>query len=248
MQKRKAIPILTVPFVAAALLLSAGPATAATSSAKPLTTVGDGYVVANPAAGVKIDSSTTFYPTGPLDSGTVVVIPNADGSLPGGLTTTKLKALFAATKAQGPAQAEALGFSVANDSGIVSPATSGPKATSAAVTPFASSSHAYGAASATEWSRPYTGGNIIGTTASTKVIYSFSVNAGSSQINVGLGRGYYTGYNGSVFGTYSKYYNLGSADSNTAGRFAVPWGNTIGTTSFEAKCARYIPCGGYFSP
>ncbi len=52
------------------------------------------YVIVDPRNAVST-SEGTFYPTGPLDDDTVVVVANDDGTLPGGLSEARLGELLA---------------------------------------------------------------------------------------------------------------------------------------------------------
>lgn len=248
MQRRKIWSLAAVPIAVVALGLSAVPAHAATSTAPSTASAAAaddaGYVVVDPSD-AEVTSEGTFYPTGPIDENTVVVIPNADGSLPGGLTQAKLNALYShANTPAGVAAAEKAGFVVAGDS---TKASTSATTKTAAAPAAALASHAYSASSATEWSRNFAGPNIIGASETAKVYYKFGVSAGTSQTNAGQGLGYYRGYNGSTFGTWSKFYNVGSADKNTQGGANVSWGNVAAQAQFRAKCATSTICGGTFT-
>ena len=49
-----------------------------------------GYVVAKPQRNSQRSDGTMFFATGPVDADTLVVIPNPDGSLPGGLSISEM--------------------------------------------------------------------------------------------------------------------------------------------------------------
>ncbi len=110
MRRRTIILLAALPLAVAATLGGVLPALAqggipapATSSPNPTPTglvVGDGYVVVDPDSAVQSGSST-FYPTGPISPDTLVVIPDASGGLPGGLTPEQFSAALAELHAEG---------------------------------------------------------------------------------------------------------------------------------------------------
>lgn len=106
-------------------------------------------------------------------------------------------------------------------------------------------SYAYYAYSTNNWSNAYSGWSAIGFNSSATVRYNFAAAGGTSQVNAGQGLGYYLGYNGSQYGVWSQWYNLGVASENGGGA-SVPWGNVAAVTKFRAKCATSTICGGYF--
>jgi hypothetical protein len=69
-------------------ILSSPPAAATPTSEDP------GYVIVDVSSAVQV-GDRVFYPTGPIDADTVVVIPGPDGSLPGGMTEAQLAAVVA---------------------------------------------------------------------------------------------------------------------------------------------------------
>jgi hypothetical protein len=228
LQRSKIIPLLTIPLILAGFAMSAGPASAAPSNTGLKSTSvsglesGPGYVIVNLADSVKKDGAT-FYPTGAISSSTVVVIPNADGSLPNGLTRSSLNALGVSRL-----QSEL-----------------SPEPSEASITlPTPAANYAYAAAS-TGYSRNYQGPNLIGYNSTTTVYYGFYAASETSQRNVGQGLGYYYGYNGSQLGEWSQFYALGSATSDGGGH-SVPWGEVEANTEFRAQCATTTVCGGYF--
>lgn len=222
-KKKTMLAAFVVPMTAALLTAGALPANAVTPSSDH-----GGYVVVDPAA-AQVTDEGVFYPTGKIGADTVVVVPEADGSLPNGLTTSKLQQLY------GPRVA--LPASARGDSEVAS-----QRATAAAA-----SNYAYLASSASSWSRSFAGPNIIGADAAVTVKYRFTVASSTAQTNAGQGLGYYRGYNGSQFGTWSKWYNLGVADTRTPGSTRVPWGNVSAQTMFRAKCGTSTICSGSFS-
>jgi hypothetical protein len=249
MQRRKAFYILTIPVMTAGLLLSTAPANAGTpptartdSNPKPVAglTVGAGYVIVNPASAVT-NGDSTFYPTGKIGSDTLIVIPNPDGSLPGGLTRATMPAFVAKLNAQGSGAA-AINLGVA--------ASSAPASSSAQATPQSSGTypHAYIAGSASSWGTTYTGNNEAGGSSDVRIYYSWNTQSETSAVVPGEGRGYYTGYQGSVYGIYSAWYQFGSAKADEDGSGSVPWGKVLSYTEFRAKCAGASVCGGYWAP
>jgi len=223
MNKKKTLAMFAVPVAAALLALGAAPANASTADQN----TDGGYVIADPSA-ARVTSDGVFFPTGKIGADTVVVIPEADGSLPNGLTNGKLAKLYGARRAL-PASAHE------------------QSTTPLQVSAAAASSYAYLASSASSWSKAFAGPNIIGADTGVKVKYRFTVASSTSQTNAGQGLGYYRGYSGSEFGTWSKWYNLGVADTRTPGLTSVPWGNVAAQAKFRAKCATSTICSGSFS-
>lgn len=94
------------------LVAGAGTSSAATPSGSSVSQpAGQVVVVDIHAAGVvhKSDGST-FYPTGSIPSGALVVVPDDSGALPGGLTKAQFQAIAASNAA-----AAAAGTATARD-------------------------------------------------------------------------------------------------------------------------------------
>ncbi|MFT4210628.1 MAG: hypothetical protein QM626_02045 [Microbacterium sp.] len=224
-----AVGVLTLSLAGTEMAYADSPDQTSASSA---TTVPDaaaadaaGYIIVGPSDAVETDHGT-FYPTGNISPDTLVVIAEADGSLPGGITESELQTYVAERRA-----------------GVEESSTT-EIAPSDTVTPFLTSSYS---ATSTGWSGAYTGGSLIGWDSSATAYYSFTVGVGTSQVNAGQGLGYYVGYNGSSFGTWSAWYGLTSAAQNYTGGGSVPWGNVAATTKFRAKCAASTLCYGDFT-
>ncbi len=244
MLNRKVNMSLIMIAAATALMLGATPATAnaapsLTDSAPAGTIVGNGYVIVNPAKAVN-KAGQTFYPTGPIGSDTLVVIPDAKGNLPGGLTKANLPLVVAQLHAGGTVPRN-LGLNVAGSAGAA-------KATSSSsATPASTLGSTYYSWSATSggYSGSYAGGSIIGTDWSARAQYNFDTANGFNQTAVGLGKGHYQGYNGSTFGVWTTYYGVGSADDGGGGA-SVPWGEVADNEGFKAECATSTICWGDF--
>ena len=193
-------------------------------AAVPVAGVGDHIFVVNThAAGVvhKPDGST-FYPTGQLPPGTLLVIPDESGALPGDMSLSEIKASAASAQANG-------GHAMARST------SSGPNTTSvapmSALCPDVSYSALYNTWSApNSWSCGY-----IGTNWTVQAPYWFVVGVGTNQYAAGQGLGFYQGYNGTTFGVWSAWYFLGTADGNTPGGLSVPWGYVAATPQFKAE-------------
>jgi hypothetical protein len=185
-----------------------------------------GYIVVTPGDAIKT-SLGVFYPTGEIRDDTIVVIADSDGSLPGNLTEAELKSAAS----------------------LRAPSEDSPSVRTDDVTVGSTTARLAGAYSAnsTGWSSPYNGGSLIGFDAASRAGYYFNVLPGTSQVNAGSGLGYYRGYLGSVFGTWSAWYNLGTAADGTPKFATVPWGNVAATTKFRARCSTTSLCGGTFS-
>lgn len=220
----KRATLLLAPVVVAGLIVGQVPAAAEASPGAVTAPREGGYVLTN-VADAQVTPEGVFYPTGKISASTIVIITNPDGSLPNGLTSAKLHSMYGeevrGVSNQPPAR---------NDSVRI-----------------AAASYTYLATSASSWSQTYAGPNIIGADAGVTVKYTFSVAAHTAQTNAGQGLGYYRGYNGSDFGTWSKWYNLGVADSDGSKRTAVPWGNVAAQAKFRAKCATSSACNGTWS-
>lgn len=178
-----------------------------------------GYIIVGPSDAQQVDGQT-FYPTGPISSGTKVIVRNSDGSLPAGVTAATLQAITAR-------QPINLTTSAGAKTATVSPM----------ITEYSWSATSGG------YSNAYTGDNIWGYDSTAKASYYFYTAAGYNERASGQGLGYYKGYNGSVFGTWAKYYYVGNAGSSGAGA-SVPWGEVVATEKFEAICTQTVTCFG----
>jgi len=99
MKKSMIISLVVAPILTATSLAGVTPAAAQIAAAAPSQkstesglVFGEGYVIVDPNSAVQFDGAT-FYPTGPISDDTLVVIPGAAGSLPGGLTVAPIPAL-----------------------------------------------------------------------------------------------------------------------------------------------------------
>lgn len=101
--------------VAASLLLLNGSVTVASAADPDSVPVTHGYVILDPTSAETTDSGT-FYPSGHIPDGTLVVIRNDDGSLPGGLTVAQLELLIEAQARGDYAAIESFGFDVSGGS------------------------------------------------------------------------------------------------------------------------------------
>ena len=238
----------STPAMSAPSATAPAPADTAASEAAAVQAADEaGYLIVEASEGIPATGGATFYPTGEIDDDTLVVFAEPDGSLPGGITEAQLSAIVAQGDSISSDGADSLGFTLEGDS-LVADEDSAVLSTSAVASPSAVlASHAYAATSAS-WSSAYTGGSVIGINDAATVQYTFTASAFTSQRNVGQGLGYYRGYNGSQFGTWAKWYSLGSGTSSSAGGAAVPWGNAAGVAKFMGKCATTTACGGYFTP
>lgn len=244
MQRRTKIWLTTTPIAVLALLMGAVPANAhsaiATANQTPNgLSIGDGYVVVNPASAEQVGNAT-FYPTGPISEDTVVVIPDAHGNLPDGLTKTTLKTAVAELRSQIQLNSSH-GVNVAGDTpSTVALAT---VSRTQSVAPASRTFYSWAGTSG-QYSMTYTGQSIIGINWNATARYNFDTANGYQQFAVGLGKGHYRGYNGSTFGTWTYYYNVGSSTGSGAD---VPWGQVIDTQGFRAMCvASSIVCFGNF--
>jgi hypothetical protein len=247
-QRRKAIPLLIASSLAVSGLLFAAPANAqpttshANSDVPAGVTVGDGYVIVNPADAVQ-SGNQTFYPTGNISDDTLVVIPDAQGHLPGGLTTASLKTAVAQlhAKKQLPVGLDA---QIATSSGT---AQSAPEVVADAAASPASAAITYysWAATSAGYSSNYVGGSVWGSDWGAKAGYNFDTAYGYNQQVAGLGKGHYQGYNGSEFGVWTTYYRLGTA-SDTGASALVPWGEVADNEGFEGWCVVSTACFGDF--
>lgn len=170
----------------------------------------DDYVIVD-ASSPSVETTTqgTFYPTGPLDEDTLVVIAE-NGVLPYGLTEPEIAKIASQ-------EASELNDLRSFDSLPVS---------SRAIRSFT--------AVAGKWFQ-YSGDNILGATNDTRVWYSFTTSSFTSMIACGQGLGYYRGYNGSQFGTWSSWYGYGctSTSNGAAAGGSAPWGNILATKKFK---------------
>ena len=194
----------------------------------------------------KSSGTSTFYPisSGAVSADTLIVIPDAHGHLPGGLTTSNLKAVVAQLHSTGsvPAGVTAKIATSKETAGAMS-----NNVRSDVIKPMSAQDSSLYAWSSTSngYSGNYAGSSIIGTTADTYVTYSFYTAAGYAESAAGQGKGHYTGYNGSEFGLWTTYYGLGTAGTGGTSH-SVPWGNVADVAGFEAWCATPGACFGNF--
>ncbi|GAA2517391.1 hypothetical protein GCM10010407_03640 [Rarobacter incanus] len=217
---------------------------------------GDGYVVLYPDSEGFYEPSAEFgsaaaeqsklLNVNDRDADPFVVLAEADGSLPSGMTIQDIETIVLAKRTGNFGDAieiaDNLGATLlsSDESGRTVELTSSSDIPSTA----AKANVRTWAALANAWSPSYEGDTIIGVDWGVKIAYTFTVTEGSNQGAAGRGYGYYRGYNGSVFGTWSQYYNLGSAFSNTATTKAVPWGNVAGKARFKATSLASIYAAG----
>ncbi|MBD7982773.1 hypothetical protein [Oerskovia merdavium] len=228
--------IAVAPTAATALPTGSSDTTPASASGDVLNTNPD-YLVLYPEDGLE-EGGATFYPTGELDEDTVVVIADADGSLPGDISEAQLQSMLSSRSPA--AVSAALGIQGATENGQAPLA-----ARTSDITPYAAHTWTAGVS----WSGAFTGGSIWGYDSSAKVSYVFNVTPGTNQKAAGQGLGYYSGYNGSEFGMWAKWYGVGIASDGSAGGATVPWGKVIATAQFKGKSmAPPQGANGQFSP
>jgi hypothetical protein len=172
-----------------------------------------GYMILHKSDGEPV-GDTTFYPTGPINSTTIVVMANDDGTLPDGMSQTQLQGLVQAHRAN------------ASHTSMSTTATA-----SATVAPYSSAVWSVAQGS---WSGAYNLGANIGWNSSARASYSFKTSCGCQQAN-GNGLGYYYGYLGSTYGLYSKWYWVGWSAGDWQST-TVPWGNITANRQFRAGC------------
>ncbi len=236
MNLRRKVAVLT----GALLLVGAGVAGGGAAYAAPPTTTDQisaslavqakaaddrGYIVVDSAQGEPVGDAV-FYPTGPIAADTLVVIADAGGTLPNGLTQASLDSLVAQKRA---------GAITGSSTEVAAPAEA----------QRAASSYYAWSASSSGWSQGFNGGSLIGWDDTARASYYFYTAAGFNQRASGNGLGYYRGYNGSTFGTWSQWYYVGIAGSGGAGA-TTPWGNVAATKQFRALCTQTTVCWGDF--
>ncbi|WP_148284336.1 hypothetical protein [Luteimicrobium xylanilyticum] len=172
----------TVFAASASMLVTAGASQAVGSTTADPSPSDPSVVVAYPEAGTGDHAGETFYPTGEISDDTTVVIANADGSLPGGVSLQQVKQQLAQQRA-----AVAAGKATA-DSGVAIPDAKSATTQSAlpswaspnTLLPAASGGHSY-ATIYNVWSKQYHGVNFLGGTDSTKINYVFNVTESTNQ-------------------------------------------------------------------
>jgi len=230
---RRAITAATV-----LILTTAGLAQAAENVPGPdASASAPGFVIINPrASGTVTTRAGTFYPTGPIDDDTLIVIANSDGTLPGGLTETRLEQLVEARSSGDGNAIQSHEFSVSAEGVTAASKVSALLGRSYIAAPYA-------------WTSAYTGAGIWGWDETATVSYTFSVTEGTNQQAAGQGLGYYRGYNGSELGVWAKWYSLGVlATSGTTGGGTVPWGAVVATAKFKAMSTVPSFAIGYWNP
>ena len=186
-----------------------------------------GYIVVGPSD-AQVAGDATFYPTGPISDDTLVVIKDSDGNLPGGLTTSDLQTLVQQKRA-----------------GTLTTSADETTAPSSVVTPL--TTYYSWSATSFQWSGSYAGGSLIGWDDSATATYYFRTKDATSETAAGDGIGYYRGYNGSTFGTWSSWYALGNAGTSGHTKAGIPWGNVAAVKKFEALCTTSTACFGDFN-
>uniref|UniRef100_UPI0031D6D7C9 hypothetical protein n=1 Tax=Arthrobacter flavus TaxID=95172 RepID=UPI0031D6D7C9 len=239
----KSFKLATFSVAAMLVLGSAVPAQAADEKAVDIKPVhGDGYVLVNPesAETVHLPDGRTFMPTGEISPETVVVVTDSDGSLPGAMTQTQLRTMVTEQRAM-----KASGRTATEEDQVLSaqtPSNSVEKADTAFAA-FSQRTYSVG------WTwRQFGGSSQIGTTTTTRMYYWHSVASSTAQWAEGQGLGYYRGYNGGTFGTWSAFYAMGTAKSRADGGASIPWGNTAAVTQFRARSLNSPLAGGYWGP
>lgn len=188
-----------------------------------------GYIIVGSDIAESVDGAT-FYPTGPISSDTLVVIADSDGSLPGGLTEKALQSLVAEQRA----------------GNITTSTTEISSQAATDVAPMADQNTAWHATSSS-WSQAFTGGSVIGWDSTATIAYTFNTESNTGAKASGNGKGYYVGYNGSEFGTWSKWYFVGITDSSGVTSGTIPWGNVVANKQFKAICTMTYSCAGKFT-
>jgi len=230
---------MAIPLLLTTAVLSAAPANAANSKGTHHGPIhGNGYVIVDPTQAVK-DGNSVFYPTGPVSDDTLVVIPNADGSLPGGMTMASLQAAVS--------QIQAAAANVGSDAAVPLHSDGSLGAAPQTKVPATAADGTYysWAATSAGWSGSYEGGAVIGTSWTAEALYNFNTQDGFNEAASGMGIGHYRGYDGSTFGTWTTWYDVGTADNGDAGSW-VPWGYVAAPEQFEAECDTFGACGGNF--
>ena len=161
---------------------------------------------------------TQFFETGVVSDSTLIIIPEADGSLPGGMTAQEIQQ-----------------HALSARSGQPSTVTQRSSWRTYSAAPYA-------------WSFEYSGTNIFGSSWETRVSYGFTVTEGTNQMACGQGLTYYRGYNGSSFGVWSKWVGLGCAVSNSPSWGGGSWGNVAATAKFKAQSVvPHVAVGQFYS-
>ena len=185
------------------------------------------FIVLDPAGPdvVVYPDGSVFYPTGSLTGSEKIVVLDSPEALP-----------------EEPS-AEASGTHLLVSVTVPQPsAVLGAAVTAQAIcNPRAWSAPPLGLGSVSSWSCAY-----VGTTTSVTANDTFAVSEGTNQMACGEGQGWYQGYNGSQFGTWSRWYGLGCTTSGGSTGGSVPWGNIIATPKFRAQSVTALPAFGYW--
>lgn len=184
------------------------------------------YVVVDPAEAVMANDGAVFYPTGKIDSDTLVIVPDSAGTV-GGMPVEELAAILDAGGAEALQQSFA-GSQQLEMHGALPEAGDGGVAPAADAMTFAAPPMGYSPLyqhTTSFW----------GLNDSTQIHYGFGVTPGSNQAACATGRGYYRGYNGSEFGVWARMYGLGCASGGGTSGASLPWGNVISLPAFQAR-------------
>lgn len=208
------------------------------SQSIPETVSNDVFILDDSAPGVEHVGDSTFYPLPDGYEDAMVVTAEVAEDL--GVDSVG---------AISESEAKALTKSIASSSEI---AASTPEQDAAEVAEMKSSLATPNAAAASAWTDFYTppGGSygswyqrntVLIPQGDIRKVYSWQMNPGSNSQVCGQGIGWYRGYNGSDFGTWSSAYNLGCGASGSAD---VVWDNAAAYPKFRAK-ASYTLTGGF---
>jgi hypothetical protein len=170
------------------------------------------YVIAYPSITTR-DGMATFYPTGPIDPETVVVIAEADGTLPGGMTESQVADKIALMKQATPAS-EPMVMEV----------------------PSARASTGWIGGGGCQWGPvAHQNGPSIAGDGNTRVTYTWWQDTGRGSN--GRAQGFYRGYYGSDMGIWEKWYDMGSTTPQASAlvRGRVPWQGVWAVPKFQGQ-------------
>lgn len=188
---------------------------------------GDGYVVVYPVSDTPPEGEEAdLLPTGEIDDDTLVIVANADGTLPLGLEPEELVEAHAVVNERFPRGAsdelvlnllESEGFDIESASGEVGVQNSTCKSFIPGLSKWGPAS----TSSVAVFGRP-------GTQVNYRFWPTFAV--GQSLI---VGQG--IGFDQNTAGQVRRWYNLGSAYTGATQSRNVPWGNNAATPQFRAQ-------------
>lgn len=172
--------------------------------------------------GVEQENGDVFYETGPVSADTLIVVPDDNGLMPGGLTRQEAVKTYAEGGVAGLRRAM---DSTREAEGSASSAPLGSSLDASASVNAISQTFITGLCCT--WQQFTHPTALWGWDDTATVNYRYAVQAGTRQSACAEGRHYYRGYNGSDFGVWSTWSSLGCKSAGIGWKTASFWWGSI---------------------